>query len=607
MADNLPRLIKWFETAEQASQTARAEAEQARDYYDGKQLSEEVRKALRKRKQPETWTNLIQRKVDYLCGLERQSRTDPKAWPRTAQHEQDAEAITDALRYVKADQNVDVKRSKVFQHMLVEGLGAAEVIVTRGRKGVIDPKVVDIDWDRVFFDPHSSKLDFSDAQYLGYVTWMDAAEAKAKWPEQKALIDQTVEKPTSSLADTYDDKPKWSYWADKARNRIRVVTCYYLEGDVWQRVVYTLAGELEPCGPSPWQDEDGKPECGLILQAAYRDRDNDPYGIVRNMIPIQDAVNKRESKALHLLTMRQVRVSPGAGMKANEIRAELARPDGVILAESGEVEVLNNQDMTAGHFQLLQEAKANLAAMGPNAAMQGKGNEDGSGRAILALQQGGMVEMAPLMDGLRHFTIRMYRQIFNRIRQFWTEERWVRVTDDEQNVRFVALNTTKGTLAMQKLADAVKAEEVPMEVARQYEQQIATDPSMGEPANLVAELDVDIDIDEVQETPSLQIEQFQTLTSMVQAGIPIPPEVLIEASNLRNKSKLLEMLKQAKEGQSQPNPMQQLQMAGEEAKVEKTRAEAVLTGAKAQNEMIRPQMDAMAAMSQPQPMGPMAA
>ena len=600
--DTLKRLVQWFEASEQASQDARSESEQARDYYDGKQLTEAQRAALRKRKQPEVVINRIGRKVDYLRGLERQGRTDPKAYPRTQQHTQDAEAITDALRYVASDQDIDIKRSQVFENMLIEGYGGAEITVARGPKGVIDPKITVIPWDRIFTDPHSSAHDYSDAQYLGFVTWMDADVARARWPDAEDVLKQTEQNPTSGASDTYDDKPRWANWYDAKRKRIRVVTMYYKGGDEWQRCEFTLSGHLTEPAPSPWIDEDGKPECGLILQSAYVDRDNDRYGIVRAMISPQDEINKRRSKALHLLTSRQVRIDPASGLTAAAVKNELSLPDGVILAGAGEVEILQNGDMTAGHFQLLQEAKNEIDMLGPNATMQGKASQDSSGKAIMALQQGGMVEMAPLTDNLRHFNLRLFRQVWNRIRQFWNEERWVRVTDNDKNIRFVALNTTKATLAMQKLGEALKSGQVDEQTARQYEQQILSDPSMAEPANNVSELDVDIDIDEAPHSPSLQAEQFEQLTQMAMSKtVQIPPEVIIEASSLRNKDKLLKMLEDAKSQQSAPNPMQELQQRGAQAQVAKTEAEAALTGAKAQNEQLKPQMEAAQYMAvQPQ-------
>jgi hypothetical protein len=48
----------------------------------------------------------------------------------------DADAATDALRYVKDDQDIDIKRSRVFENMLVEGEGAVEVTVRKLKNGL---------------------------------------------------------------------------------------------------------------------------------------------------------------------------------------------------------------------------------------------------------------------------------------------------------------------------------------------------------------------------------------------------------------------------------------------------------------------------------------
>ena len=597
--DILTDLIRKFEEAELSSQDSREEAERARDYYDGRQLTDDEIKALKKRKQPIVIENLIQPKIDYLCGLERQTRTDPRAYPRTSQHDDDATACTDALRYVADDQNLDVKRSAVFQNMLIEGFGGVEVIAHRVKEG-IDPKIVHVAWDRIFVDPHSCQHDFADALYLGFVTWMDASEAKGMYPGKEAVIDQTITKGTSSVSETYDDKPKFTHWADTKRQRVRIVTMYCKKGDGWYRVVFTLAGELEPYAPSPWLDDEGKPECGLILQSAYVDRDNDRYGPVRNWMSLQDEVNKRRSKFLHLSNSRQIRVSPAAAtIDGQSLRNELSRPDGMVVAEAGEVEIIGTGDMAAGHFNLLAEAKQAIQLTGPNATMQGKSGQDQSGRAILALQQGGMTEMAPLLDNLRHFNIRVFRSIWNRIRQFWNEERWVRVTDDEKNIRFVGLNVTKGQMAMIKLTDALKAGEIDQATAQQYAMQISQDPMMMQPANAVAQMDVDIQIDEVSESPSLQIEQFEQLAKLAPMAppqyLPTMFELMIEASNLRNKDKLREITKKMSEPQQDPmaEPMQQLAMAGAQAQVEKTQSEAAKNMAQAEATTAGVQLDAM--------------
>jgi hypothetical protein len=591
--------IKQFEEAEEASQNGRDEAVKARDYFDGDQFTADEIAALKKRKQPITPENLIRPKVESLCGLERQTRTDPKAWPRTQSRDQDAEAATDALRYVSDDQDIHIKKSAVFNNMLVEGFGGVEVGVAK-IKGQIDPKVTHIAHWRLYADPHSSQLDYSDAEFTGYITWMDAEKAKLKWPDKAAIIEATVSRKTSSTFDTYDDKPQFATWYDSKRKRVRINTHYHMRNGIWNRCVFTLAGELEPSQPSPFIDEDGNPENPLILQSAYVDKDNDRYGIVRDMIPLQDEVNKRRSKFLHMINNAKVRVDPAVGQDAEKIRKEMARPDGVIVAGQGEVEELGNNNREAGQFQLLADSRATLKGnIGPNGYLSGKEGHSQSGRAVLAQQQAGMTEMAPLLDSLRHFNLRLFRQIWNRIRQYWTAERWVRVTDDDRNVRFVGINVTKGHLAMQKLAEAVKSGQVPEQVARQYEQQIMFDPAMHQPANVIAELDVDIEIDEVQETPSLQAEQFEQLAQFIPMfGSPPPPEIvelMIAASSLRDKQKLMDIVEKMKEAAQQPNPMQEIAVAGEKAKVEETQSKTALNTAKARTESIKPAIEGLKA------------
>ena len=93
-------LEQWFVAAEDATVKARRESERARDYVDGNQLSAEEIAELKRRGQPPVVVNRIRRKIEWLKGLEVKQRTDPKAFPRTPQHQADAEAVTDAIRYV---------------------------------------------------------------------------------------------------------------------------------------------------------------------------------------------------------------------------------------------------------------------------------------------------------------------------------------------------------------------------------------------------------------------------------------------------------------------------------------------------------------------------
>jgi hypothetical protein len=197
-----------------------------------------------------------------------------------------------------------------------------------------------------------------------------------------------------------------------------------------------------------------------------------------------------------------------------------------------------------------------------------------------------MVEVTPLLDNLRHFTLRVYRQIWNRIRQYWTEERWIRVTGDENNVRFVGFNRPpelspeQAMTAMAMIQMHLQAGELDEQTAQQYAQQVQEKASVQNP---VGELDVDIEIDEVNETPTLQAEQFQELATLigqspVLASNPKAIEMLIKASNLRDKQELVEIIQ---EMQQQPNPMAQIAPEQAKAEIDETKSKTALNIAKA--------------------------
>jgi hypothetical protein len=603
--DGLAALVQMFEEAEQTTRPARQLAERDIRYYHNDQWTADEIATLEKRKQPVVTYNRIARKVDFLSGLEKQQRKDPKAFPRTPKDEESADAATDGIRYVCDDTNWDGKRSEAWDDILVPGTAAIFVGHKDGRNGP-DPDIVQVPWDRFFYDPRSMRYDFSDARYMGIVTWYDIDDAKAKgWPVN--MLEGTLA--SDAMTETYDDKPKDHMWADAKRKRVRVIEIYHKEAGKWIRCVYTKAGYLEPKAPSPYLDEDGKPENPIKAVSLYVGPNGERYGAVRVMISAQDEVNKRRSKALWRSSMRQIRISPSSGMDGETARKEAADPAGIFTAEKDEIEVLQNGDLLMAELNLLQEAKNEIDLLGANAALAGKNENDMSGRAILAQQQGGMVEVARMFDRLRSLSISVYRAVWNRIRQLWTNERWVRITDDENNLRFVGLNqqVTVQMLAQEamqgdqkavaKFGQLVGTQLMQAAMAGDQQAQVLigsfvqqSGQQVVETRNAVNELDVDIVIDEGMDTPSVQAEQFETLAKIMPGLVNLPPpyaKMLIQASNLRDKEKMLETLE---EMTSQPpvdqaqEQMKQIAVAGAAAEVENTQADTQLKQSQAANQ-----------------------
>lgn len=584
------RLKSYVEEFNSLTTKPRLNSEKCIDYYDSKQWTERERRALRKRKQPETVNNKLKEAVNGILGVVERGQSNPVAYPRRPGDEDSADAATDALRFV-ADQNRFQRlRVNAFRDMLVPGTMAA-IVEADEQLNVILTK---IRWEQLIYDARSREEDFGDARFLGTAKWQYLDDLKAQYKDKAAELDQAVSA-GPLLDDTFADRPNESgsmggmtVWSDSKRRRLMVVELYHREAGRWMRSCFHARGLLED-GPSPYLDERGQPVCPIVAQSAYVDRDNNRYGPAADMLSRQDSVNKRESKMLHLLSTSQVeQVQQGAEQSIETVREEAARPDGALPFGWKRVAT---PDVIAGHAQMLQFAIAQMERFGPNPAVLGREGTDQSGRALLARQQAGMVELALLFGMQQDWELRVYRQSWMRAQQFWRSEQWVRITDDQNTAKFVGLNQAVG--APMQGPDGQPAEGQPQ-----------FDPSQPSPLagdergksvfgyrNLVAEMDVDISLDSQPDVSSLQQEQYQDLVQLVASNPAyaqsVPFEALLRLSTIPHKREILDLIEQTRQ-QNQAGAAQQAQQAQQlvaaetGSKIAKNTAEAKLASARAE-------------------------
>lgn len=560
--------LRDFRDAFDDTQVEREIGQRCRDYYDGWQLTEEELATLRKRKQPPVVFNRIGPKIDTLIGWEKKLRTDPKAYPRVPSKEDDANSCTDALRFVVQANKFDQLRSDVFENLSIEGIGAGKVIVDDN-----DPKnpkiqIVRVPWDRYYRDPHSTDRYFADAAFHGEVQWLydqDAIEEFSKdmpREEVESIVEASYNEEWNTS--TYGDKPKFS-WADSKRRRLMVMHHRFRNDGEWWECVFVRGGFLVKPAPSKYLDEDGKPDCDLVAASVYVDSNNRRYGAVKRLLDPQDEVNKRRSKALHASNSKRIVMEKGAVESIAQARQEVARPDGVVVVRPNKrFEFDTDAQLNASQMQMLQEAKAEIDTIGVNPSLEGDQGAP-SGRAQELLQQAGLTEYAKLFEACDQWALMIHQKSWYRVRQYWTAEKWIRVTDDERNLRFVQLNhpVTLGE-AFQRVAQKrqVPVQQIVMEWMQNTGEVIQgpNDPKLQEvirTENNIGDLDVDIILDDAPEAITIQSEQFKALVAMKQADpSSIPTTTLIKASSLRNKDELLRDL----ENQVPPQVQQQMQM-----------------------------------------------
>lgn len=532
------------------------EAKDARRYYHGAQWTAEQLRILKARKQPVTTLNRIGRKIDGVVGLLERLRQDPKAFPRTPKHDDGADLATAIIRYVLDIGEWPAKSAEVARDGAIEGIAGVEIVLTEGDHGDKEVSFDLVEPDSFFYDPRSYRADFSDARYMGIGKWVDVELAKEMFPDKAEEIDASIETGT----DFTSNPDRENKWFDSANKHIRLVDCWYLHKGKWCWSIFTGSTRLME-GESYLFDEKNKTECKYIMYSANVDHDGDRYGFVRNMRPIQDSINFKESKVNFTLGSRRLIMDAGAVEDIETTRREWARPDGVVVKNQNTEVIADDRTFDfAGWTKLLADAKTEIENFGPNPAVLGEGVEKSSGRAIQLLQQAGIAELGPYIQAYKGWKVRAYRAIFNAVQRNWTAERHIRVTDDEGLAQFIQING------------------------------VGIDPMTGMPAlvNAIGSLDVDIIIDEGPDAINMMADTYDAMLALAQNGAQVPPAVLIELNpgiDSRTKKKVLGMLEKA----SQPGPEQQIALEGAMAEVGETKSRTALNMAKAQDAM-QPEM-----------------
>jgi hypothetical protein len=405
-------------------------------------------------------------------------------------------------------------------------------------------------------------------------------------------------------SDTYDDKPNDQRfrWFDTNRDRVMCIDIYYIWKQQWHHAIFAKGIWLDNPKISTYIDEDGLPTNPHTATSGKVKRQGQRYGPVESLIDIQKEINSRRSKSLHIFTAKQTFSKEGQIIDVDDFKKEANKSDGHLeFPNSGEFGkdfgVIPNNVEGTQHFAMYEDAKRMMDTAQANAALAGKTESALSGRAIQSLQQGGLIELTPLFDAHSQWKKSIYRAVWDRIRQFWREDKWIRVTDDEDNLKFVGLNQPI-SIAEQRISEQMGLSV--REVRDEFEDEIAEihriQPETAEIAeieNEVAEIDVDIIIEEVPDVVNLQSEQFELLVKMFQANPNgIPWEEVVKMSSLRNKDKILkkeltpEERQAVEQDQAQQQEITEIAKGKEISEIEKTQADTAKTTAEAEGQQI---------------------
>ena len=532
-------------------------------YKENEQWTKDELAVLNKRGQPPSVNNQISVTINRLVGQYVKFKTRLSFRGRNAQQDDElANAYTDIFRFIAQNSNLEFEEREMAEDGFTGGFGVLETAISFGDDYQPEILIKNEDAFNIFPDPYSKRYDWNeDAKFICRAKWLDLDEAQELYPNSKRELEGFVT--TDGLGSLGDvDGFKKDNYVDAHKRMVRVVECWWKEKTKEQICLFDDGSVLNkqtlvitPSDGSPPQQLDKKTVdtlqelrqyqeierltgkmhvCvftgGVLLEYKTLDRDRfpwvpyyvsrkksgEPYSLIFIALPMQDAINKRESKALHLLNTNKAIFQTNAVADTDELAEEMAKPDGKIEVRNVEqFQIHDNIELAVSQFNMHNQAKEDFRRItGINPDALGESSEVRSGVGIARKVAMTDLIIAPIFDNLRRTRVGLARNVLELVQKYYTEPKVFAITDDLKQTKIVTLDQRE-LHSKQTIYDVVA--------------------------------------DEVPDLTTLQQEQFQifaqTLPSILQFG-PFWAKFFIQMSDLRNKEELLQMLEQ----QMQPPP-----------------------------------------------------
>lgn len=485
------RLIRLYEDELDRQSENRAEMSRDADFYDNIQWREEDARALRDRGQVPLVYNVIASSINWVLGTEKRGRTDYKILPRRKDASKPAERKTQLMKYLSDVNMTPFHRSRAFEDCAKVGIGWIETGVQNEDDG--EPVFSRYEsWRNLLWDSACNEKDLSDCRYIFRAKWVDLDIAEAMFPDrigtlrassagnQAYGLDEQGDEAMDSAENQLNGYASIRSYNDGfQRGRVRLIEVWYRKPTKVKRMVGgDFSGEVFDEGnPSPGHQQsidEGESvpmdrqlmrmhvaimcNVGMLYHAESpyrhnqfpftpiwafrRDRDGLPYGMIRGMRDMQEDINKRASKALHILSTNKVIMDEGAVEDVDEFAEEVSRPDAILVKKKGyELTINAERELAPAHLDLMSRSISMIQTLsGVTDENMGRSTNATSGRAITARQEQGSMTTAGIFDNLR-FAVQIHGQKeLSLIEQFFTERKQFRITNARGTPEYIEVN-----------------------------------------------------------------------------------------------------------------------------------------------------------------------
>ena len=501
----LEHLEKWFQLDTSWDSVWRENAREWYNLYHGNQWTGEEISALEERGQAVLTFNHIKPAIDSIIGSERQNRPKISMAGRTIDDQQSAQAKTSLYDYIQYNSSTDDETDKMVKDALIAGRGWMYIYPELEDGKFKDIMHTSVDYRDMFIDPMSKRDDLKDCRRIHNAVFTDEDIVKRMFPKYEPMVDTT-----HSLFAGSSEEDMWYELGN--RNRPRLISTWYIDESGEMTLCIWTQGQILYFKKNPYEGN----SYPYVQYVVERDLQNMPYGLVKSMVSAQEEVNKRHSKAMHYLNAKQVLAEEDAFKDAEQAKITLAKPNGITILtdgalSNGKVQIIDNTPLANTHIQMMDFAKQEILSLaGINGAFLGQASQYESAKKTNMSITQSQTTLVPMLNKLRIARHDIAKFTMYLVPIFYTEARMIRLIEPNGKYSFMPVNQA----------------------------QLLDDDTIMR-VNDLTNQDIDIIIEDAPRGLNEREEQFaQLLQIQGQTARPIPMDILLRYSSIKDKHQL---------------------------------------------------------------------
>lgn len=580
-------MLDRFERAATAHQKWAEPAKKAVDYYEGRQLTDEVRAALLAQGRPALVFNVIKPLIRVALGYQRNNRTDTKYLPGAdgSGSAELAEALTMIVKDAADDTDMKYVDAEVFAEGMLTGRGWYDVRLSFEHNDLGEIVARADDPFSIFVDPDATTYNPEDWNYVFETRWVSADEIDALYGKSASTYagrlvgggNPSSGLPTGMYDATEEIRPVTGFgydgsdmgimasrlherlfdYVDTARKSVRLLDCQhvvwgeatvFVDLETGQRVIVPDWMPKEKVRAiAAYNEAQGNP-VRLVRRKVRRVRwttqigdlfihdDWSPFrtftkipffpyfrrgftrGMVEDLIDPQDEVNKRYSAGLNMVmrsgnTGWMVQKGSLDPDQRENLEVQGGRAGVVIEYEQGheKPDRIDPSPPPTAMERLSEQSEERLRTIsGINLSATGQLDRVQSGRAIEARQRQAVLGLEPDLDNFSRTQKLKGGKLLVLVQDFYTEPRIFRVMGENGRLSMMAVNQINDITG-----------------------EITLNLSVGK---------YKVMIDETPISASFLQATFDEMLVLIEKGIPIPADFIIDAASFGRKDELKERL-----------------------------------------------------------------